>query len=149
MFNKGMGYIACICIVSSHYEYAGDAGTRAKPINWESVSLVGLIAVPERFHKKRVEVVGYFKFDFETSELFLSADDAAINNWQNSIHIGTVGGVWKNITEAEIAAINGHFVRLRGRFLRGITSGHQELWKGEMTEVTQITPIIRENEGVK
>lgn len=51
------------------------------------VSMISLIATPERYHNKMVSVVGYAVIEFENVGIFLSDNDAKNNISHNSISL--------------------------------------------------------------
>jgi hypothetical protein len=50
-----------------------------------SVSLIQLIATPERYNEKRVRAVGVAQFAFEENALYLHKDDADLLNTSNAV----------------------------------------------------------------
>lgn len=57
------------------------------------VSIIQLIATPERYDGKTVRVEGFLHYKFEDSELYLSKDDAD--------HLNGKNGVWVSYTTTE------------------------------------------------
>lgn len=86
-----------------------------------SVSMVQLIAMPERFDGKRVKVIGFVHFEFESSAVYLHREDFERSLIANCVWVDLRGEVAKGH-----AAINNHYVLLEGTFRArqgGIVSG--------------------------
>jgi len=53
-----------------------------------STSLIRVLAHPEKYNGKRIELIGYYHSEFEESCLYLTKDDATHLNYQNGVWIG-------------------------------------------------------------
>ena len=51
------------------------------------VSIINLIASPEKYDGKFVEVDGYYRYEFEVSGLFLTQEHSTASSFSNSIWI--------------------------------------------------------------
>ena len=76
----------------------------------ENVSMVQLIATPEKFDGKMVAVIGFLRLEFEGNELYLHEDD-----YKNAI---SKNGIWVGTREVKWDAdkLNMHYVLLVGTF---------------------------------
>lgn len=97
------------------------------------VSLIQLIATPEKFDGQIVEVIGFLNLEFEGNELFVSRED-----YENGI---AKNGVWivrnPNIN-ADFDELNRHYVALVGRFSAS-NKGHLSMTSGSIGEITDGT----------
>jgi hypothetical protein len=93
------------------------------------VTLVQLIANPEKFDGKLVRVIGFLRLEFEGNVLYLHRED-----YENAI-LGD--GVWVDVTP-EIAkqtkALNMHYVLLEGIFSSS-DRGHMGMWSGAIKKI--------------
>lgn len=99
-----------------------------------AVSLIELIARPERFDGKRVRVLGFVNFEFEGNALYLSRAD-----WERGM---TKNGVW--IEPPDIPPSikgrprwNRRDVVVEATFTAA-NRGHMGLWSGALTHVTRL-----------
>lgn len=109
------------------------------------VSLINLIATPERFDGKVVAVSGFYASDFELSALFLHRDDLLLRNRTNAIWLGVSSNDvlrdWAqqndNSGEEWISKLvgsrmaSGKYVTVFGIFSSGI-SGHLGAYNGKV-----------------
>lgn len=107
------------------------------------VSLVQLLATPEKFDRMLVHVEGYYHKAFEVSGLFLTKDDAKYSS-QNAIWIGTwAEGADTNVIER----VNDVFVTVEGTFnYTPKGGGHLGAWPSELNCVTL---LVRASDGVR
>jgi len=103
----------------------------------ESVSLVNLIATPEKYHGKWVRVEGVCAFDFEGNGLYLSKDDRK--------HMHTKNAVWASYNTLGAEAYNLPFMFkfssrhvLTEGYFDAHSHGHMGLFSGAITNVTRI-----------
>ena len=73
--------------------------------NPKDVSLVQLIATPERYDGKRVMVIGYLRLEFEGNALYLHSEDYRHSILHNRIRIRASSDMEKNSRK-----INNHYV---------------------------------------
>jgi hypothetical protein len=76
-----------------------------------AVTLVQLIANPEKFDGRLIRVIGFLRLQFEGDVLYLHRED-----YENTI-LGN--GIWVNVTPAitqQSATLNLHYVLLEGVF---------------------------------
>ena len=89
-----------------------------------NVTLVQLIANPEKFDGKLIRVIGFLRLEFEGNVLYLHRED-----YENSI-LGN--GIWIDVTpqiEKETKTINMHYVIMEGIF-SAKEHGHMGMWSG-------------------
>ena len=97
------------------------------------VSIINLIATPEKYHSKRVRVIGVGHLEFEWNAVYLSRDD-----YQNDVDRN---GLWLVLGERatpyeEAQKFNGKYVIIEGTFDKNYT-GHMGLWSGAITNITR------------
>ena len=96
------------------------------------VSMVQLLATPERFDGRRVIVVGYLHRGFESSGLYLHREDHEFRLFTN--------GLWVNGGCGKSLEYNGWYVGMAGTFdAKG--HGHMGLWSAELDDVTECIPL--------
>jgi hypothetical protein len=97
--------------------------------NVEVVSLVQLIATPEKYDGKTVLVIGFLRLEFEGNALYLHAED-----YQHSITQNSVWVVRNAIINGQGDALNMHYVMLGGTF-DAEHKGHMGLSSGSLTNI--------------
>jgi hypothetical protein len=100
----------------------------------QDVSMVQLLATPEKFHGKVVRVFGFLCLEFEGDALYLHRED----NDQGL----TRNGVWIHRTEAmdrDEKKLNKHYVLVEATF-DGEQHGHMGAFGGALKDVTRIIP---------
>ena len=93
------------------------------------VTLVRLIADPEKFDGKLIRVIGFLRLEFEGNVLYLHRED-----YENGI-LGD--GIWVDVTSVitkQSAALNMNYVLLEGVFSAG-ERGHMGMWSGTIKQV--------------
>jgi hypothetical protein len=98
----------------------------------EDVSMVQLIATPEKFDGKFVRVFGFLNLAFEGDSLYLHREDVLQNLVRN--------GVWVDRTEAmtrDEKKLNGHYVLIEAVF-DAQSHGHMGLFGGTLRNITRI-----------
>lgn len=106
------------------------------------VSLIQLIANPEKYQGKFVQVFGYVSFVFEGSAVYLTRDDYDTGNPNNALWIS----VRKDLLTAEdLKRLEGKFVLLEGVF-DGKSFGHMGLFSGTLRDVNRIQPLLTRGE---
>jgi len=96
----------------------------------EVVSMVQLIATPEKFDGKAVLVVGFLRLEFEGNCLYLHKED-----YEHSI---TKNGVWivrNAVINAKRDTLNMHYVVVVGTF-SAKNRGHMDLNSGSLGNIT-------------
>ncbi len=118
-----MKYIAVICIIGILLTGPMKAEERI------NVTLVQLIANPEKFNGKRVRVIGFLRLEFEGDVLYLHRED-----YENAI-LGN--GIWVDVTPAitkQKASLNMNYVLLEGVFSSS-DRGHMGMWSGTIKQI--------------
>ena len=98
----------------------------------EDVSMVQLIATPEKFDGKFVRVFGFLNLEFEGDALYLHREDLVQSLVRN--------GVWVHRTEAmerDRKKLNRHYVLIEGIF-DAQDHGHMALCGGAIKDITRI-----------
>jgi hypothetical protein len=120
-------WVACVvfggCTVKSSV-------AEVKWVDPTSVSLIQLIATPEKYEGRRVRVEGFCRFVHEEQSVYLHREDAELLNTDN--------GVWLHVKQRE--DVNGVFVRVEGTFTRQ-NRGHLDAWPGALVEITKLERI--------
>lgn len=94
----------------------------------QEVSLIQLIAAPERYEGKSVTVIGYFHLGFEHSAMYLSKSDYENDVWIN--------GVW--VDSVQPIEINDSYILITGIFTQKHT-GHLGGWPSAICNVSELT----------
>jgi hypothetical protein len=105
-------------------------GAGAQP----TVSLVALIAAPERYHGKQVVVSGFMYLQRERSALYIGKADFQHALFKNAVYL-----VIPNESFERIYRFNGCYVEVRGTF-NGKATGHVGAYSGELN-VKEVSPI--------
>ena len=98
----------------------------------EDVSMVQLIATPEKFDGKFVRVNGFLSLGFEGDSLYLHREDLVQDLVRN--------GIWVVRTEAmerDEKKFNGHYVLIEGTF-DAQHHGHMGLFGGVIKDITRV-----------
>lgn len=107
-------------------------GARAAEVR--DISVIQLIATPERFDGQRVRVIGYLRLEFEGNALYLHREDYENRIWKN--------GVAMDLTDAQLnkaAKINNGYVMVEGTFSAS-RKGHLELFQGSLHDISRLAP---------
>ena len=98
-----------------------------------NVSIVRLIATPEKYHEKRIQVTGYMNLEFEGDAIYLHKED-----YDKGL---TKNGFWVTFSDTldkkEINKLNKSYVLIEGTF-NATRHGHMGLFGGEIYEITRI-----------
>jgi hypothetical protein len=108
---------------SPHVNAKGEDG---QPLR---VSMIQLLASPERFEGKRIQVEGVFRRGNEERALYVSRDDAEYLNFAS--------GLWLESTKGAETDRNGAFVVVEGTFTAA-ERGHLGLWAATIRNVSRI-----------
>jgi hypothetical protein len=98
------------------------------------VSMIALIATPEKFDGKTVMVVGFLRLEFEGNCLYMHKDDYEHGIMKN--------GLWvfrNSVINAKSEALNMHYVLIVGTF-EAKQKGHMGLFSGSLINITAATP---------
>lgn len=95
------------------------------------VSLIQLIANPEKYDGKQVQVVGFLRLEFEGNALYLHEDDFKNGIYGNAIGIGvTKESKWSKDD------VNMRYVMVVGTFMAGKSNLHT----GNIVKITKVVP---------
>jgi hypothetical protein len=94
----------------------------------EFVSLVQLIVTPERFDKKKVQVVGYLHLQFEGNGLFLHEEDASYWNTRNAVWV-QVQDRWANARDGYVTVVGTFDASKRG---------HMDMFQGSLNQISTL-----------
>ena len=120
-------------LIKIQREY-GSAKDYSKEI--QHVSLINLIATPEKYHGKWVGVVGIANFEFEGDALYLSQSDYKFVT-KNAVWLSPNKAVLK-VDESTLAEeFNGLYVLVEGIYDMN-DHGHMGLFSGAITNITRI-----------
>ena len=92
----------------------------------EYVSIINLIANPEKYYGKRVNVSGYLSTEFEGTAIYLSRED-----FENAIYRNAIALLLANSNDYQL--YHKEFVTLEGIFIKG--NGHMGLFAGMIKDV--------------
>jgi uncharacterized membrane protein YcgQ (UPF0703/DUF1980 family) len=107
---------------------SGPKKIKEKPKS-EYVSIISLIANPEKYYGKRVSVTGYMITEFEGTAIYLSREDFDNRIYKNSIFLLIGKG-------SDYQYYNKEYVTLDGTFIQG--NGHMGLFSGMLNDVGYI-----------
>jgi hypothetical protein len=107
-----------------------------------AVTMVQLIANPQKFDGKVIRVIGFLRLEFEGNALYLHRED-----FENAI-LGD--SIWVNVNPEitkQSNALNMHYVILEG-FFSSRDHGHMSMFSGTITQIrrAQIWPSHRRAE---
>jgi hypothetical protein len=94
-----------------------------------NVTLVQLIANPEKFDGKLVRVIGFLRLEFEGNVLYLHREDYD--------HAIFGNGIWVDVTPEMTKhreVLQMHYVLLEGIF-NSKNRGHMGMWSGSLTKI--------------
>lgn len=95
------------------------------------LSLIQLIANPEKYDGKRVQVVGFLRLEFEGNALYLHEDDYKNGIYGNAIGIGvTKESKWSKDD------VNMRYVMVVGTF----SAGKSNLHTGTIVKIINVVP---------
>jgi hypothetical protein len=103
------------------------------------VTLVQLIANPEKFDGRLIRVIGFLRLEFEGNVLYLHRED-----YENAI-LGD--GIWVDATPAirkQSTELNMNYVLLEGVFSSG-DRGHMGMWSGTIKQIRRAELWVSHN----
>jgi len=92
------------------------------------VSMIQLIATPERFDRQRIQVTGYLSSQFENSALYLHEEDYARGITKNAL--------WIEVPDALSKTPTGYVTV--DAVLDSSRHGHLSAYQGTLTNVTSV-----------
>ena len=103
----------------------------------EVVSMVQLIATPEKFDGRQILVAGFLRLEFEGNCLYLHREDYEHLILKNAICI-----VRNPVINAQSNTLNMHYVVLLGTF-NATRKGHLSLTSGSLTDISGARLSVR------
>lgn len=108
-----------------------------------TISLVTLVAMPERYHGKPVVVSGFMYLQREHNALYIGKSDFQHGALKNAVYLQITNDLFEHVYR-----LNGCYVVVSGTF-DGKNTGHLGLFSGELT-MTKVSPastfIVPKNE---
>jgi len=99
----------------------------------ENTSLIKLIASPEKYKGKDIQVIGYLHLEFEGNALYLHKED-----YENGLH---ENAFWvsfsKNISKRDLTTYNDKYVIIIGTF-HAKDKGHMGLFAGTIGNIVRL-----------
>ena len=99
------------------------------------VSMIQLIATPERYQKKRVQVIGFLRLEFEGDALYLHRED-----YRNRI---TSNGLWVDVPDSarrNSKKLSDRYVIVEGIF-DSSERGHMGLFSGTLSGINRLEAL--------
>jgi hypothetical protein len=95
------------------------------------VSMVQLIATPDKYQGKRVQLVAFLHLEFEGNAIYLHKED-----YDKSIH---KNGLWIRLPDQKpsLSALSDNYVLVEGVFDANDT-GHLGMWSGTISNVSRL-----------
>ena len=97
------------------------------------VTLIQLIANPDKFDGKLVRVIGFLRLDFEGTVLYLHREDYE-NDLRNGIWVDATLDLWK-----QEKTLNSNYVLVEGVFSSSFR-GHMDMWCGSVSNIRRAEP---------
>ena len=97
------------------------------------VSLVQLIAEPQKYDGKRVQVIGFMRIEFEGNAIYLHREDFEYGISKNALWVD----IPTDMTKRQRDDTNLHYVICVGVF-RAKSHGHMGMFSGTITEVKRL-----------
>ncbi len=99
-----------------------------------TLSLVNLIATPEKYHGKKVQIVGFLNIEFEGNGIYLHKNDYEHGIYSNGFWVSIDQKTGKTISDDKL---NKSYVLIEGTFNME-QRGHMGLWSGEIENINRI-----------
>ena len=106
------------------------------------VSMINLIANPDKYHGKKIAVTGFAHFRFEDDALYLTKDDAKYLHGKNGLWLSIANdnsGLQANdySMKDNLKYFDNKFVRIQGTFDKTML-GHMGANSGSITKITRV-----------
>jgi hypothetical protein len=105
--------------------------------DFQQVSIVQLIANPQLYDGKRIQIIGYLRLEYEGNALYLHREDFDQQISENAIWIDYP----KDLTTEQKNAVNNKYVICEGIF-HGNIHGHMDQFSGEISDMNRLQPWI-------
>lgn len=99
----------------------------------KDVSIIQLIADPQRFEGQAIRVIGFLRLEFEGNAVYLHREDFEKSILQN--------GIWIELTESQLRSsrkLNNGYVLIEGTFSAS-EKGHLGIWPGSLQRVSRLS----------
>lgn len=123
--------VAFLLIESALFSQTNEALQTQKP---DYVSLIELIANPEKYHGKIIRVKGFLRLEFEGNGIYLSKEDWKHGVTKNAFWVGFDHDYLKELKPRKIS---GNWVFLEGVFDKN-DKGHGGLFSGKIRSITKV-----------
>ena len=100
----------------------------------ENVSLVKLIANPEKYNGKRIQVIGYLHLEFEGNAIYLHEEDFKHSMSENSFWVNFSNNLTK---KQDINKFNDKYVIVIGTF-KANEKGHLGMFGGTLDNIVRL-----------
>ena len=97
----------------------------------EPVSIVALIATPEKYDGRLVRVIGFLHLEFEGNAIYVHEEDHKRHLAINGLWVDENGACRSNRRNPD-----GHYALLEGVF-NATRKGHTGLWSGAIEKITR------------
>ena len=125
--------VAAVAPLQVRAQMPGYMAKGTKPVTAETVSILQLIANPERYDGQRVQVIGFLRLEFEGSGIYLHREDYERGIPQNGLAVQLPSAITKEQTDA----VNMHYVICLGTFVAA-PRGHFGLWSGTIKDIERL-----------
>lgn len=98
-----------------------------------TVSIVQLICNPEKYHNRRIQVVGYLNLEFEGDAIYLHKEDYKQSILENSLWVSFDN----KITAEQLKKLNKGYVLIAGTYDME-QHGHMGIFSGEIRNIDRI-----------
>ena len=95
------------------------------------VSLIQLIATPEKYHGKRVRLEGFLRLEFEGNAIYLHREDYEHRIAKNGLWVDATKEMYKDRKKMDL-----HYVLIEGVF-NAKSHGHMGLFSGEIEKINR------------
>jgi len=113
---------------------------RSEPIKEvKNISMIELIANPEKFNGKHVRLIGYSLIKFEVHGVFVSENDAKHSIMKNGLWI-----VFANIELNKYKKLNEKYILIEGIF-DSHKKGHFGMYSGEIRDIGRLELWVNTN----
>jgi len=99
-----------------------------------NVSLVKLIANPEKYDGKRIQVIGYLHLEFEGNAIYLHQEDFKKRISENGFWVNFSRKLTRKIKPAEYSD---NYVIIIGRF-KAANKGHMSMFAGTFDDIVRL-----------
>jgi hypothetical protein len=134
-------FFTCLLIGFNHTTFAQIDSTRIKERlrtavrgSDFTVSLVRLMATPERYHGKTIQLVGYLNLEFEGNAIYLHKEDFDHGLCENAFWVDVSEKIAKR---EDLKSYNKRYVIIVGTFDMN-DFGHMNLFGGTIKNITRL-----------